>query len=278
MPEDQLPAPGGPPLLDRAGLERVLARATELHAAVGERPESLSEEQLIEIGSEVGIAPQHLRQALAEERGRGLLPPERGAAVVLAGASSVAVARVVNGTPSAVLAALDATMQRDEVLAPRRRFPEKLTWEAQRGLLGGLRRGLSLGGRAYHLAGASEVSASVAAVDSGRVHVRLVASFAETRRRRLEITLVASGLILLASVPLAMIGVAPLLAVLPPLGVSSALLGLVRRQYRRFLESAHVALEQVLDRLEYGAPRPTAAQSIFDALVGPPRLPPPGKG
>ena len=78
------PAPLDPPVLDRTGLERVLARATELQAAVGDRPESLSEQQLLELGSEVGIAPEHLRQALAEERDRGLLPEESGLAVTFA--------------------------------------------------------------------------------------------------------------------------------------------------------------------------------------------------
>ena len=48
--------------------------------------------------------------------------------------------RVVPGTPASVLAALDATMQRDEVLVLKRRFPERLQWEAQHGFVGRLRR------------------------------------------------------------------------------------------------------------------------------------------
>ena len=273
MTDELVPVPLGSPLLDRAGLERVLARATELQAALGDRPESLTDEQLLDVGREVGLSPEHLRQALAEERGRGLLPLERGLAVVLAGATAVAAARVVNGTPAAVLAALDATMQHDEVLALRRRFPERLTWEAQRGLVGGLRRGFALGGRAYHLAAATEVAANVAAVDGARVHVRLVASFPDTRRRRLSAAAILTAALALSVVPLTAIGVIPILAVLPPFALGGAFMVATRRQYRLLLTRAQMALEQVLDRLEYGAPRTSTAQSILDALVGPPKLP-----
>jgi hypothetical protein len=263
--------PRDPGVLDRAGLERVLARAAELQAAVGDRPEALSEAQLIELGSEVGISPEHLRQALVEERGRGLLPDETGLAVTLAGASSVAAARVVPGTPASVLAALDATMQRDEVLVLKRRFPERLSWESQRGLIGGLRRGFALSGRSYHLTGATDVTAGVAAVDSARVHVRLAASFADVRTRRIELGAMSALALFITGVPLLVIGVAPVLAVLPPVILGGSMFAITRRQYRRMLARAQVALEQVLDRLEYGASKPSAAQALLDVIVGPPR-------
>ena len=260
-------------VLDRAGLERVLARASELQAAVGDSPEALSEAQLLELGSEVGISPEHLRQALAEERGRGLLPAERGLAVFAAGASSIAAARVVPGTPAAVLAALDATMQREEVLALKRRFPERLVWEAQRGLVGGLRRGFALSGRSYHLAGATDVSAGVAAVDGARVHVRLLASFVDARTRRIELAIIAAVAFLVASIPLRMMGVDPVLSWLPSALLAGVVVLATRRQYRRLLARAQVALEQVLDRLEYGGAKPSAAQALLDAIVGRPQLP-----
>lgn len=259
-------------MLDRAGLERVLARATELQSAVGDSPEALSEQQLLDLGSEVGIAPEHLRQALAEEQGRGLLPPETGIAAVLAGASSIATARVVSGTPASVLAALDSAMQRDEVLVLKRRFPERLTWEAQHGLIGGLRRGLALSGRRYHLASATDVSAGVAAVDGTRVHVRLVANFGDVRTRRLEMASLAALALLLTAAPLFAIDVTPALAILLPVLTASVVLTVARRQYQRMLARAQVALEQVLDKLEYGQSRPSPARALLDAIAGPPRL------
>jgi len=267
-----VPAPE-PPVLDRAGLERVLARASELQAALGDHPEALSEAQLLDLGREVGIAPEHLRQALAEERGRGLLPPETGMAVALAGPSATATARVVPGTPATVLAALDATMQRDEVLVIKRRFPERLVWEAQRGFIGGLRRGFALSGRRYQLAAATDVAASVAAVDAARVHLRLEANFAEIRGRRIGLALTAVAAFLLAGAPLLVLGVAPALAALPPVVLGGAALLATRRSYHRLLAHAHVALEQVLDRLEYGSGKPSPAQALLDAIAGTPRLP-----
>jgi len=260
-------------VLDRAALERVLARATELQAALGDRPEALSEAQLLDLGSEVGIAAEHLRQALAEERGRGLLPSESGLAVLLAGVSTVAAARVVPGTPASVLATLDATMQHDEVLVPKRRFPERLVWEAQRGLIGGLRRGFTLSGRSYHLVDATEVEASVAAVDGARVYVRLTASFLDSRSRRIGAATASAIALLVTSVPLVVIGVTPLLAAAPWVVFGSAAFLLTRRQYRRLLARAAVAMEQVLDRIEYGTGKASPAQALLDAFVGPPRLP-----
>ena len=64
--------------LDRGALERVLARAAELQVGAGEPEEVLSEEQILELGKEVGLSPQHLKQALAEERTRVALPPDEG--------------------------------------------------------------------------------------------------------------------------------------------------------------------------------------------------------
>ena len=56
--------------LDRASLERVLARAAELQGTSGDPVEEFTEEQLLDLGKEVGLSPQNLRQALAEERTR----------------------------------------------------------------------------------------------------------------------------------------------------------------------------------------------------------------
>ena len=257
--------------LDRAAMERVLARATELQAAIGDSPEALSDAQLLELGEEVGIAPEHLRQALAEEHGRGLLPPERGLLTAFAGPRAVGAARVLPGTPSSVLAALDQTMQRDEVLVLKRRWPERLSWEAQRGFIGGLRRGFALSGRSYHLTAATEIAASVAAVDAGRVHVRLVANFGDARSRRVGSSVVAAGVLIAAGAALLAMGFPPWAAALPPLLGGTAVLFAARRTYRALIARAHVALEQALDRLEYGAPKKSAAAALLDAIAPPPR-------
>jgi len=78
-PSSPLPARQVP--LDRATIERVLARAAELQATSGTSDDgepNLSESQLIEIGKEVGINPTTLTQALAEERSRIAVPEDQG--------------------------------------------------------------------------------------------------------------------------------------------------------------------------------------------------------
>src|SRR5256885_3383503 len=90
--------------LDRGALERVLARAAELQSGSGEPEETLTEEQIIDLGKEVGLSAQHLRQALAEERTRVALPPDQGGlSAKLLGGARVGASRTVAGKPSDVL-------------------------------------------------------------------------------------------------------------------------------------------------------------------------------
>src|SRR5688500_17078498 len=88
--------------LDRAALDRVLARAAEIQlaGAVGETSESISEADIIEIGKEVGLSPGVLRQALAEERTRLALMEEGGIIAKVAGPRTAYGSRTVNGNPS----------------------------------------------------------------------------------------------------------------------------------------------------------------------------------
>src|SRR5436305_6030815 len=107
--------------LDRCRLERMLARAAELQSGPSDTGEEFTEEQLLELGKEVGLSPQHLRQALAEERTRSSVPDdERGFAAALFGPSRVRAARTVPGKAPDVLAGVDAWMQRQELLIVKR--------------------------------------------------------------------------------------------------------------------------------------------------------------
>src|SRR3954466_379988 len=109
------------PAVTRGALERVLARAAELQAASGDdsdAAESLTEEQIVELGKEVGLSSANIRQALAEERAR--IEPSAGATSGIAsrlfGATRVGAQRVVPGAADRVLATLDRWMQREEWL------------------------------------------------------------------------------------------------------------------------------------------------------------------
>ena len=266
---DNLPVPTSQPI-DRAALERVLGRAAELQAGGSDAREAISEADLLEIGREVGIAPEHLRQALAEERTRVALAPEEGVAARLAGPATAVASRIVGGTPVAVLAALDGWMQREECLQVKRRFGERLTWEPRQDLLGSIMRGVKLGGRGYALARAAEVGATVTAVDGSRVLVRLDADLAVARRQRIAGGGVVAGGGLAGGGALAVTAiVANALVILPlaliPVAVGAGIGYAVARGHRTQVTRLQVAMEQVLDRLEHGELR--RAPSLLDVLA-----------
>ena len=281
MAAEEHPGPA-PRALTRAALERVLARAAELQAgAEGEEPASLTAEQLIELGREVGLSAEHLRQALAEERARvAPAEPSSGLAAALLGDAAVGAGRTVPGQPAAVLAGLDEWMQRNESMMVMRRFTDQLVWEPRRDFATAMRRAFRVGGREFQLSIASEVSAVVAAVDERRVHVRITAGLGGARAARAQGAIAAAVAGLLVGVPafwmaanegLPLLG---LVALVPALVLPLSAIALARRQFRRLGARAQVAIEQALDRLEFGEARPrSAGEALFDALTGRTRLP-----
>src|SRR5580692_9228627 len=118
--------------VDRIALDRVLARAAELQAASGDADASseLTEAQILDLGKEAGLAPEHLQQALAEERTRVALPSrDHTLASFLFGASGVRASRVIAGTPDKMLSGIDAWMQREEGLRVKRQLGDRIVWE-----------------------------------------------------------------------------------------------------------------------------------------------------
>ena len=278
MTDPRAKPPGGvrEQALSRAALERVLARAAQLQAASGEDDESgaMTEEQLVELGKEVGLSGELLRQALAEERSRTLLPAESGWLATFTGVSAVTAARTVPGTPAAVLGAIDAWMQRSEALQVKRRFADQLVWEARRDIFSVIRRTIPIWGRGFELIPANDVSAIVAAVGPNRAHARIVADFSVARSRRATSGAALAFAMLLITAPLIAIGVSPVLAAIPSALAALLALFITRRQYRQLVSRAQVSLEQALDRLEFADAKPaTTAQVLLDAFIGPPRPP-----
>lgn len=279
MPSDP-PAPADSPggslaPLDRAALERVLARATELQARLADAPDELSEKEIIELGVEVGIGADHLRQALAEERTRVVLPEETGVVGSWFGATMAAASRVVPGTPSEVLAQIDSWMQRQELLRVRRRVGERLTWEARRDFMGSVQSSLNFGGRAYALTSAAEVGATVVPVDKGRVLVRLDADFAPGRTRNVRWAGATAGIGVTSGagvVALASMSAEPGALLIGAIvgSVWTALAGVgaagIARSQRKKVARGQLALEQILDRLEHGEMRSPLKATLMDFL------------
>jgi hypothetical protein len=274
-----LPAPADSPggslaPLDRAALERVLARATELQAKLADAPDELTEKELLELGSEVGISAEHLRQALAEERTRVVLPEETGVVGSWFGSTVAAASRVVPGTPAEILGQIDNWMQRQELLRVRRRIGERLTWEARRDFMGSMQASFNIGGRPYALTPAAEVGATVVPVDASRVLVRLDADFGASRTRNVRWAGVTAGLGVTSGagvVALASLSAEPG-ALLIGAAVGSlwtAIAGVaataIARAQRRKVSRGQLALEQILDRLEHGEMR-SPRSPILDFL------------
>ncbi|HKB80654.1 MAG TPA: hypothetical protein VKH35_13150, partial [Thermoanaerobaculia bacterium] len=154
--ESGLPARQQP--LDRTAMERVLARAAELQAADADPVEGvLNEDQLIEVAQEVGLSPEHLRQALAEERSRAQVPEEHSAAARLFGAAHVHASRTINGTTAGTLDRLDQWLQREDAMQVKRRLADRMLWEPRPGLFSEMRRLLNVSGRGYYLRPTREV-------------------------------------------------------------------------------------------------------------------------
>jgi hypothetical protein len=284
------PAPIGPqpgdrsslpvrPSLDRTALERVLKRAGELQAQAAEPGEEMTEDQLVELGKEVGLSTEYVRQAIAEERTRINVEEDQTRAGRWIGPAMVSARRVVPGTPADVLAALDRRMQRDECLQVKRRFGDRVVWEPRRDLLGNIKRGLNVGGRGYHLTRAFDVAATAVVVDQKSVLLRLDADLSNVRVSRMR----AGGLTAFGGVAWggALIGFGAIFApaVLPfvALAVIPAAIGAggavaIFRSHRGVAERTQLALEQALDAMEHTAPSlASPAAALLGALLQKPK-------
>lgn len=260
---DNLPAK-----IDRAAVDRVLARAAELQSeGVVDTQGQLSEAQLLDLAKEVGLDPVNLRQALAEERTRVALPEEHGMLASLYGGSLASAQRTVRGTPAQVLKALDDWMQRQESLIVQRyHSSERIVWEARRDLVGTVRRAVS--GRGHALVRATNVSATAIPLDDSRVLVRLDAQLAGYRTLMAQQNVAATAGGLMVGGVLTVLSFPVLVAAAPVVALAAGGFATGRSSQRRSVERAQLALEQVLDRLERGeAGRPPTLLSMLSAVV-----------
>ncbi len=271
MPDERVVGGSGPPVpqgpLDRAALDRVLARAAELQAHEHDPADAtLTEEQIVEVGREVGLAPEHVRQALAEERMRVEIAAGSGRMDRVFGGAVARASRAIRGDARQVLGQLDRWMREVECLQVKRAYGERIVWEKRGGFVSELRRGLNVGGRGYHLAKAREVSATAIAVDQERVLVRLEAELTNVRTEYI------AGGAGLATGGAAIAGGLLVLGVIPIVAVVPVVLGLgggyaVSRGYAGAVERAQLALEQVLDGLERGdEPKASLLASISESI------------
>ena len=238
------------PRIDRPALERIIQRAAELQTKEREIGDGLSDTELMHLGEEVGILPQHLKQALSEERSRELTAADRGIITQFLGPRRVVAQRTVPGKAADTEAVLRDWMSEGELLQVKRRYPDRTSWERREGGFTSLRRAFGGGGRKYVLASAAEVVTRVIETDERHCHVQLVADLANTRNG----SLIGSSILVGGGATTT--GIALVLGVMVPVAVipvvlSAPIAALVARSHRNELEKFQVALEQILDRLEH---------------------------
>ena len=239
-----------PRKITRDQLERIIQRAAELQAGEMDTGEGMTEQELLKLGSDVGIPGRFLRQAMYEEAAGGAAL-ERDFLGRWVGPRMLLAHRVVTGDKASLEQAIAEFMTEEEAMTPKRRLPDRTVWERQKGLLAEMKRGLSLQGKAYHLARAEDVSVQLNGLEDGYCHAELAADVGNLREKAVSGmgVLVSAGVVgalVMALVPgLALLAWLPLVA---GLGLS----GLAARAYRGRAQRMQVALEQVLDRLESG--------------------------
>ena len=253
----------------------MLARAAELQGIGGSEIDTdlIDESRLIDIGKEAGLSETSVRQALAEERTRVGPVDESGAwHQRVSGPAVVSASRTIPGTPDDILRVLDSWMQRDECLQVQRRFTDRVVWEPRTDWVGAVKRGLRIGGRSYHLSRARQVAATVVPVDDRRSVVRLDADMTANRTTLVRLASVSGGSGVLAGSGILAVGVVAHVAALAlitaaaPVAIGGAGAYLILRKHRDFAQRMLLALEQVLDRLEYGD---TRRASFLDAVTPP---------
>jgi hypothetical protein len=260
-------------LVTRGALERVLARAAELQANSGddsEPTEALTEEQIVELGKEVGLSPENIRQALAEEQIR--LTPLEGdtgwsIARSLIGPARVTAQRTVRGSPERILSTLDRWMQREEWLRVVRQRSDRIVWEPRPGFLANLRR--IIGGRDYALTRANDIGATVVAVGKERSLVSLEADFSVLRRAMASQTVAGTVFGSAVSGVLVVLGVMGAVAVVPAVVVTGLSYAGSRRAQQHTVQRGLLALEQILDRLERGDAEPPSLLRLIEAAIPP---------
>lgn len=263
-------------LVSRQALERVLARAAELQHASGDetrtdRSDSLTETQVEELAKEVGLSPQHVRQALAEERARiePIAITGSGIGYELFGLDRVGAQRVVRGKPERVLAALDSWMQKEEGLKVMRQRPDFIIWEPAHGFFDKVRRALGPGD--YALVRANEVTATVVAVDDEFTVVRLEAVFTSLRGEKAAQTLAGSVLGAAGTTIAIVLNVMVPVAIVPVIVIPAASWYGSRRSHQHATQRAVIALEQALDRIERGDKQRPSLLNLIEAALPPSR-------
>jgi hypothetical protein len=249
---------GTPARIDRAALERIIQRAAELQTAEREMGDSLTSDELMALGREVGIPGQYLQQAMLEERTRLSQVGAAGLFERVTGPGQIAAQRVVRGNSDEVERALLRWIEKNELLCVQRQQAGRITWEPIGGMQAAFRRStaaLGTGKRPFMLSRAATVSATVVPLEPGYVHVALSADTRKVRNEYVGAGAALAGAGVASTAALVALGALLPLALLPlPLAFGFGY-GVLRR-FAPAVARIQLGLERALDFLEQGGATP----------------------
>ena len=239
---------------DQPALDRILKRAAELQAGERDVTGSLSSDELLALGRDVGIPERYLRQAMLEVgRDSADSAPESWLDQVM-GAGAVQAERVVRGEPGDIERTLVQWFEAEEVFGVLRRTEGHVILEPIGGWQAAMRRGM--GSKSYMLQKAERLSATVVPLEPGVCHVVLRASIREHRHG-----FIGGGAALMSAGAAGTVILAALHAFWPvlllPMPLATGLSWVIARQFRPVVERTQTGLECALDQLERGAVRPS---------------------
>lgn len=255
-------------------LERVIRRAAEIQFSEGEGgADALSSEEVVRIGREVGLAPEHVRRALAEVRAESLLPepPEDDVPLKVLGGGTVRASRAVPGDRREVQAKVEEHFRTRESLQSVRRRPGRSLWEPSEGVLDKMQRAMDVSGRGYELAEARRVELSVSQLEPGW---SLAAITVDARNLRVQHAVGwaagAAPFCLAAGLALDLAVGVPWLVSGPLVGGGALASGAAGGgwSYGRKRRRLALVLDGLLDRLEQGASLEPERRSLRERILG----------
>jgi hypothetical protein len=249
---------GTPARIDRAALERIIQRAAELQTSEQDVGDSLTSDELINLGKEVGIPGRYLQQAILEERTRVRTAGAAGLVERVAGPGQINAQRVVRGEPDTVQEALIRWIEGNELLCIQRQHAGRITWEPIGGIQAAIRRStaaLGTGKRPFMLSRAATVSATILPLEEGYSHVTLSADARKIRGEYLAGSAAIAGAGVASTAVMVTLGALLPVALLP---IPFALAGgwAVARRLGPTVARLQLGLERALDFLEQGGAKP----------------------
>ena len=254
MPEDR-PVPQRPnskvpePRISSEEMEAVIARALELQASEEERSldDGISATELVRIAGELGLAPQHVQQAIAEVRGKPAA--ETSVVAKLLGDARVTVSRFLAMPAARAREQLDRYFQEREAMVVLRRLPDRIIYERGSGVGAAVTRAAGVVGGRHPLLRLARLEVTVSPADERGCFVALSVDLASQRTGAVA-GVTVGGLVGAATAAGAGIVLAPPLALLG-LPVLGGFTYLMRWSYRATLSKTRTQLESLLDRLEH---------------------------